>query len=151
MTSAKIPSRLEPLDLSRSDGKRPAGASIVPWKNGKYLVWDATCLDTFAVSYTSLATREAGAVAAQAEERKSLNFCSLVSSHTFVPVAIETSGTLGPRTRVILRELGHRLSRATGESRSATFLLQRLSVAIHRDAVSDLGTISPSADLENFS
>ena len=38
--------------------------------NGQLLVWDATCPDTFAPSYVSNATREAGAVAALAEERK---------------------------------------------------------------------------------
>ena len=27
------------------------GVSIVPWKSGKLLVWDATCPDTFAPSY----------------------------------------------------------------------------------------------------
>ena len=43
LTSAKVPSRLEPSRLFRSDGKRPDGATIAPWKNGKCLVWDATC------------------------------------------------------------------------------------------------------------
>jgi len=27
----------EPTDLSRSDGKRPDGLSLVPWQNGKAL------------------------------------------------------------------------------------------------------------------
>ena len=46
LTSAKIPARLEPSGLYRSDGKRPDGISVVPWKSGKLLVWDATCLRT---------------------------------------------------------------------------------------------------------
>ena len=37
------PSRLEPTDIYRSDGKCPDGASIVPWKGGRVLFWDATC------------------------------------------------------------------------------------------------------------
>ena len=49
---------------------------MVPWKNGKLLVWDATYLDTFVPSYISSATSEAGAVAALAEERKK-NICDL--------------------------------------------------------------------------
>ena len=61
--SAKIPCHLEPTGLYRSDGKRPDGASIVPWRAGKVLVWDATCPDTLATSHTAVAAREAGAVA----------------------------------------------------------------------------------------
>ena len=30
-TTAAIPARLEPLGLSRTDGKRPDGVSVVPW------------------------------------------------------------------------------------------------------------------------
>ena len=124
---------------------------MVTWKNGKLLVWDATCPDTFAPSYTLLATSEAGAVAAQAEEKKCDKYCHLNPSHCFVPVAIETSGAMGPSARVFFRELGHRLRQVTGEFRSNTYLLQRLSVAIQRgNAASVLGTISPSVDLEDF-
>ena len=35
----------------RSDGKRPDGASVVPWERGRLLVWDVTCPDTLAPSY----------------------------------------------------------------------------------------------------
>ena len=35
---AGFPSHLEPPGLSQSDGKRPDGMSIVPWKHGKSLV-----------------------------------------------------------------------------------------------------------------
>ena len=35
LTSAKIPARLEPSGLQRSDGKRPDGITMVPWKCGK--------------------------------------------------------------------------------------------------------------------
>ena len=151
LSSAKVPSRLEPSGLYRSDGKRPDGITVVPWKDGKLLVWDATYPDTFAPSYAALATSEAGAVAAQAEVRKCDKYCHLLSSHTFEPVAIETSGAIGPRTRVFLKELGHRLRQVTGEVKCFTYLLQRLSVAIQRgNAASVLGTISHSANLEDF-
>ena len=81
----------------------------MPWKDGKLLVWDATCPDTLVPSHAALAINEAGAVAAQAEVRKCDKYCHLLSSHAFEPVAIETSGAIGPRTRVFLKELGHRL------------------------------------------
>ena len=111
LSSARVPSRLEPSGLFRSDGKRPDGISLVPWKNGKLLVWDATCPDTFASSYIAHATSEAGAVAAQAEQKKCEKYCHLDTCHTFVPVAIETSGAIGPTTRVFLRELANVLGR----------------------------------------
>ena len=69
MTSAQIPSRLEPSGLVRSDGNRPDGVTLVPWKNGKSLIWDATCPDTLAWSYRTAATSSTGAVAAGAESR----------------------------------------------------------------------------------
>ncbi|XP_074039515.1 uncharacterized protein [Leptinotarsa decemlineata] len=40
LTSAKIPAILEPIGSSRDDGKRPDGMTLVPWKNGKSVVWD---------------------------------------------------------------------------------------------------------------
>ena len=39
--------------------------------------------------------REAGLVAKHAEERKQAKYRHLVSSHIFVPVAVETSGVFG--------------------------------------------------------
>ena len=50
LTAARVPSRLEPAGLYRSDGKRPDGITVVPWMNGQLLVWDATCPDTFSPS-----------------------------------------------------------------------------------------------------
>ena len=70
LEAAKIPDRLEPSDIYRSDGKCPDRTSIVPWKNGRVLVWNVTCPDTLAPSYATLATRKAGAVAAEMERRK---------------------------------------------------------------------------------
>ena len=48
LATAKIPSRLEPAGLSRSDGKRPDRATLAPCARGQLLVWDATCPDILA-------------------------------------------------------------------------------------------------------
>ena len=61
LAAAKILLHLEPIGISSSDGKRPDGITIVPWKSGRVLVWDATCPDAYAPSYVPLAMREAGA------------------------------------------------------------------------------------------
>ena len=64
LSTARIPSRLEPAGIYHSDGKTPDGIIVVPWERDQLLVRDATCSDTFAPSYTTNATREVGAVAA---------------------------------------------------------------------------------------
>ena len=132
LTTAKIPSRLEPSGLSRSDDKRPDGMSIVPWRSGWLLVWDATCPDTFAASYRILATSEAGRVAAVAEDRKAQKYAHLTPSYLFTPVAIESAGAICPQSWAFLKELGRRLWQETGEAKSASYLLERLSVAVQR-------------------
>src|SRR5262249_36807300 len=48
LNSVQIPSHLEPLGLLREDNKRPDGMTLVPWTNGRCMVWDARCTDTFA-------------------------------------------------------------------------------------------------------
>ena len=85
---AQIPSHLEPSDLYRSDGKRPDGASIVLWKEGRALVWYATCPDTLAHSYQQISVREAGSVVAEAERRKRLKYANLNFGYFFMPVAV---------------------------------------------------------------
>ena len=107
--SAQIPSRLEPAGVSCTDGKWPDGITIVPWSCGKLLVWDATCVDTFAPSYLSEATREAGVVAAAAEQHKKFKYSNLAQSHQFTPVVFETSSVMGPGTENFLKGLGSRL------------------------------------------
>ncbi len=126
LSTAGIPLRLEPPGLSCSDDQRPDGMTLVPWSSGHPLVWDATCPDTFASSYESRATLEAGGVASLAEERKSAKYGHLAPQFIVQPVAIETSGAIGPSTLSFLEKLGRRIHLATGDPRSTQFLLQRL-------------------------
>src|SRR6218665_3748134 len=46
LLKADVPSTKEPAGLFRSDGKRPDGATIIPWIGGKYLTRDATVVHT---------------------------------------------------------------------------------------------------------
>ena len=57
----------EPLGLIRTDGKHPDGLTLIPWKGGKSLTWDATVTDTVAESYLANTSIEAGAAAEAAE------------------------------------------------------------------------------------
>ena len=143
LNAAKIPCQLEPNRLFRSDGKRPDRATMVPWSGGKVLVWDATCPDTLAPSYSSLATREAGLVAEEAERRKKVIYSHLECSYCFIPVVVETLGVFGPEARGLVKDLGRRIAHATLEPLSTHYLRQRISVAVQRgNAVAILGSIS---------
>ena len=142
LVSAKVPSRLEPTDLLRSDAKRPDGMSIIPWSSGRLLVWDATCCDTFAASNIHTAVTEPGAVAAHAENIKVSKYSHLDSSYLFVPVAVETCGAFGPNAQDFLRDLGRRVKTATLEDNAYQYLVQRISVAVQRgNAASVLGSL----------
>ena len=49
--SAGLPVTKESHGLTRSDGKRPDGLTMVPWKEGKPFTWDATVVCLAAESY----------------------------------------------------------------------------------------------------
>ena len=61
---------LEPVGTCRADRKQSDGTTVTPRQRGHILIWDVTCLDTFAPSHQQLVVRETGAVAAQAEHPK---------------------------------------------------------------------------------
>ena len=50
---------LEPPGFDRDDGRHPEGINVFPFKNGKSLVWDCTCLDTFAETHLNDSAFEA--------------------------------------------------------------------------------------------
>ena len=59
------------LDFYRADGKHQEGVTHVPWSDGKFLTWDATCVDRFCSSHRSASAKpEAGGSAAIAEREK---------------------------------------------------------------------------------
>jgi len=87
--SVETHAELEPTRLLRGDGKRPDGATLDPWRSGRYLVWDFTCPDTLAPSHLNHSSQAAGSAAAQAEALKNTKYAELVSSGDFIfaPVA----------------------------------------------------------------
>ena len=124
--SARIPSRLEPSGLSSSDRSRPDGLSLTPWSSGKFLVWDATCTDTYCASNIARTSSEPGLAAAHAESQKTKTYSYLC----FVPVGVETSDVFGPQAASFFKDLGRRLRNVSGDPLSHTYLIQRISVAI---------------------
>ena len=141
LTSAGIPAWLEPVGLDRGDGRRPDGVTVYPYNQGKCLVWDATCVDTFCASALINAAITPGSAAASAEDRKRSKYASLADRYQFEPIAVETSGVLGPSTTAFLQRLGKRITAQSGNRRETAWLFERLSIAVTRgNAASILAT-----------
>ena len=116
-TSAGIPSSKEPHGLVRSDGKRPDGLTLVPWKGGKPLAWDVTAVCTVADSYVAATAREAGTAAERAAELKITKYSDLEDKCIFQPVAVESLGPLNEAACQFLKDLGKRIFAQSGDER----------------------------------
>jgi hypothetical protein len=93
LTSIHVNSTLEPNGLSRDDGKRPDGMTLVPWNKGQPLVWDVTVVDTLADSYVLKTSEVSGFAAEMACKRKHNKYRSIISSnYIFKGLALETLG-----------------------------------------------------------
>ena len=133
----------EPVGLSRSDGKRPDGATMIPWTRGKPLTWDVTIPDTFANSYIGETSTRATAAADRAAENKTTKYTDLAKTHHFVPIEIETGGAWNALALKFITELGRRISGVTQEPRETQFLFQQLSISLQRgNAVAFMNTFS---------
>ena len=118
LSSANIPSRLEPSSLYRADGNRPDGVTMVPWSNGRLLVWDSFVTPTIKQS----PRKQVGQQRMQ-RLRKSrrvrvtltLKEAHLDQAYQFQPITVETCGAVGPDSMCFLCDLGKRLKSATGE------------------------------------
>ena len=130
LARADIPSVKEPTGLLRSDSKRPDGLTLIPWRCGKSAVWDVTVADTLAPSYCHITSQSAGSAAAILANNTEVKYTDLARSHHFIPIAFESLGPVDDRSLTFLKELGKRMTAATGDVRETTFLFQRLSVAI---------------------
>ena len=109
--------------------------TLFPFKRGKCLVWDATVTDTYAASNIFESAIRVGSAALKAEENKRAKYSQLSTTYLFEPLAFETSGVCGKSTNSVINELGSRLCDASGDPREASWLRQRISVAILRGNV----------------
>ena len=107
---------MEPPGLDRGDGSRPDGITVFPFSGGRSLVWDCTCVGTFAGVHLNRSVMDAGTAA-----KKRRKYAALAEAHQFEPIAVETIGVYGESTGVILRAIGLRLVEATGEPREVNW------------------------------
>jgi len=122
----------EPQGLSRTDGKKPDGLTLVPWLSGHSATWDVTVVHTLAASYIQRSAVEAGSAESAASERKSAKYSNVAAIHMFYPIAVETLGVLADEAHEFISEIGERASPSTADPRETTFLYQRISAAIQR-------------------
>uniref|UniRef100_A0A1X7V2J0 Uncharacterized protein n=1 Tax=Amphimedon queenslandica TaxID=400682 RepID=A0A1X7V2J0_AMPQE len=114
------------------------------WERGRPLIWDVTVPDSLATSYRPVAISSASAVAALAESLKEAKYCDLTANHIFTPLAIESLGSVRPKSLSFAHDLGCRIMRYSGEAMTTTYLIQRLSIAVQRgNAALVMDTFSP--------
>ena len=141
-SSAGFPNIIQPPGISRDDGKRPDGMTLIPWSHGRSILWDVTVRDTLAPSYVNESSKKAGAIADNAERNKHNHYRLLKENYLLTPIAFESLGSMGPETRTFIKKLGSLMKKASGESRSMDYLLQKVSIAIQRrNASCILGTL----------
>ena len=128
LSSTHIPSVLEPRHLYRTDQKRPDGLTLVPWADGKQLLWDVTVVDSLArCRINAGSVCNPGTAAAEAEERKIDKYKDLVKDgYLFQPLVFEIQGAASPSTEVFLSKLCKNLSICTEEPREDPFKTENL-------------------------
>ena len=132
LAAARVPALLEPRGLDRDDGWKPDGMTLYPFSGGRSLLWDVTCTNTFGIMHVTNCAVKRGAAAQAAEQRKQLRYAALLTRYHFEPLAVETTGMLGPTFRKILQELGRRITAETGDTRETCWQQQRISLAVVR-------------------
>ena len=123
--TAQVPTLKEPKGLCRDDEKRPDGLTLMPWSQGKSLVWDFTCWDTLAPSYVKDSSSQAGNTALKAQNSKISKYQELTDAgYTVMPVAVETMGSWAPMGLKFVKDIGSRITESTGEKRATNYLFQ---------------------------
>jgi hypothetical protein len=89
-------------------------------------------VDTFSETHLNRSACTAGSAATEAEKRKVQKYRNLAQRFQFEPIAIETMGSYGQTTSLIIKELCRRLVQETGDQRESLWFQQRLSLAVQR-------------------
>ena len=88
---------------------------------------------------------EPTAAAKIAEEDKRRKYSNLENHYDFIPIGVETMGCFGPAALEFMKELGGKLISSTGEKKAASYLIQRLSIAIVRGNANAIISCLPRA------
>ena len=130
MRRAGIASIKEPLGLLRDDGKRPDGVTMIPWSRGRCVPWAVP--GTFAAIHLPLTSITPSATADRAVTNKKMKYQLLTQTHTFTPLAVETTAAFNTEASKFLQDIGRRCTEATGDIKETAYLFQPVSVSIQR-------------------
>ena len=98
-----------------------SGLTLVPWQGGRCLTWDATIVDTLAVSYVQIGSNASARAANAAAARKHAKYDTISATHIFVLVAVETLGPFCDEGFKYVSEIGLRLSTIFDDSQVPIF------------------------------
>ena len=124
---AQKPVAKKPVGLSRTDGKRPDGATLISWSRGKPLAWDVTVPDTFAESHLNDT-----AVLQQIRRQLSRppNTCSICSYTNWNIESLEQ------RSHRDCAQIGKRITSITSDLNESNYLFQRVYSPLNGKVVS---------------
>ena len=105
-----------------------------------------------APSHVEKSSIEAGKTAVWAEENKFTTYGNaLRDDYHFVPIAVETFGSWGPRGLKFVKEIGRKIQEKTGNKKATSHIIQAISMTVQRgNATSIMGTLGPLRKLEDF-
>ena len=97
LRSLDLHSVLDPLELYRTDGKRPDGVTMISWNMDEQLVWDVTGVDALAPSRLNQGSLcNPGTTTTEAEPHKIEKYRNLIDNgYIFLPMTYEVQGSLG--------------------------------------------------------
>jgi len=99
------------VGLTRQDGKRPDGLTLIPWQRGRPLTWDVTTACTLSGPYVSIAVHSGSAAAAQVACRKAAKYHLLAQTgRLFQPIVVETLSPLNKSLIVFFSKLGRQIA-----------------------------------------
>jgi len=83
---------------------------VLPWQNGKSLLWDVTVVCPLADSYVASAAREAGSVVGLGASKKMDKYTSLAEDYYFQPITVEMLGPIDKSAYDFLTVLANKIS-----------------------------------------
>ena len=114
--------------------------TITPWSNGRALVWDVSCWDSFAPSHIHISSARAGMLADHAADRKRETYRDLIPSYCLKSIALESTGVFGQDALDFIHDVAKCSRLITNDPLSYLKICQRISVCIQNvNAMSILG------------
>ena len=78
-------------------------------------------------------------------------FGCYLANHIFVPIAVKSFGSWGPRGLKFIKEIGRKIKEKSGNKNATSHIIQAISMTVQREnAISIMGTLGPLRKLEDF-